>query len=144
MINIVLDTNIIISSTLTPQGITAKIMNLIIDNEKTRIYYSSKIIAEYQKVLAYEKLKIAQEIQTGIVNKIQIIGTLIEPVVSTIYLPHEPDRVFYDAAKSINAILITGNMKHFPKDSSIMLPTDFLNQFSLSIDECFMPYRVIK
>ena len=128
MINIVLDTNIIISSALTPQGVTAKIMNLILDSEKTRIYYSSKIIAEYQKVLAYKKLNIAQEIQAGIVTKLQTIGVLIEPVVSNIHLPHEPDRVFYDAAKTAGAILITGNMKHFPKDSSIMLPTDFLNK----------------
>ena len=107
MINIVLDTNIIISSALTPQGVTAKIMNLILDSEKTRIYYSSQIIAEYQKVLAYEKLNIAQEIQSGIVNKIQTVGILIEPVASNIYLPHEPDRVFYDAAKTAGAILIS-------------------------------------
>ena len=131
MINIVLDTNIIISSALTPQGTIAKIMNLIIDDEQTRIYYSSKIIAEYQKVLAYEKLKIAQEIQTGIINKIQTIGALIEPVASNIYLPHEPDRAFYDAAKTAGAILITGNMKHFPKENFIMLPTDFLDSFNL-------------
>jgi len=53
MINIVLDTNIIISSALTPQGVTAKIMNFIIDSEKTNIYYSSKIIAEYQKQVKF-------------------------------------------------------------------------------------------
>ena len=127
MINIVLDTNIIISSALTPQGVTAKIMNLIIDSENTQIYYSSKVIDEYQKVLAYEKLKIDQEIQIGIVNKIQTIGILIEPVGSNIYLPHEPDRVFYDAAKTAEAILITGNMKHFPKNSFVMTPQNFLN-----------------
>ena len=57
-------------------------------------------------------------------------GTLIEPVVSNIYLPHEPDRVFYDAAKTAEAILITGNIKHFPKESFVMTPPDFWDSFN--------------
>jgi putative PIN family toxin of toxin-antitoxin system len=95
MMNIILDTNIIISSALTPQGVISKLINFIIDNEQLQIYYSSKIISEYQKVLAYKKLNICQEIQVGIVNKIQTIGILIEPNVSVVHLPHEPDRIFY-------------------------------------------------
>ncbi|MDR3270840.1 MAG: hypothetical protein LBT32_04945 [Peptococcaceae bacterium] len=38
----------------------------------------------------------------------------------------EDDRVFYDAAKSVGAYLITGNIKHFPQGPFILTPLAFL------------------
>jgi len=40
----------------------------------------------------------------------------------------ESDRKFYDLHKAANAILITGNIKHFPKESTIIKPADFISQ----------------
>ena len=55
---------------------------------------------------------------------------MIEPVASTISLPDETDRVFYDTAKSSDSILITGNIKHYPSDEFVMSPSDFLKSIS--------------
>jgi predicted nucleic acid-binding protein len=44
-------------------------------------------------------------------------------------LPDEKDRIFYDTAKQRNAILITGNIKHFPEEDFIMSPKDFLERY---------------
>jgi predicted nucleic acid-binding protein len=41
-------------------------------------------------------------------------------------MPDEDDRVFYDAAKTADAYLITGNSKHYPKESFILTPSEFL------------------
>ena len=41
-------------------------------------------------------------------------------------MPDEDDRKFYDVAKSSGAFLITGNIKHFPSESFIVTPADFL------------------
>jgi len=38
----------------------------------------------------------------------------------------ETDRVFYDTAKASGAILITGNIRHYPAMPFIMTPADFL------------------
>jgi hypothetical protein len=39
---------------------------------------------------------------------------------------HEDDRIFYDTAKHSGSILVTGNLKHYPKEAFILAPTEFL------------------
>ena len=41
----------------------------------------------------------------------------------------EADKKFYENAKSSGAILITGNKKHFPNDSKIVSPREFLDLY---------------
>jgi len=40
----------------------------------------------------------------------------------------ESDRVFYDTAKTIGAILVTGNIKHYPDEPLIMTPAVFMKK----------------
>lgn len=37
----------------------------------------------------------------------------------------EADKKFYEAAKFCGAVLVTGNVKHFPEDPSVMSAADF-------------------
>ena len=53
MKRVVIDTNVLVSSTLSSEGNSAKIMNLISDKE-VQLYYSPEILAEYRKVLAVD------------------------------------------------------------------------------------------
>ena len=49
---------------------------------------------------------------------------------SNIPLPDESDRKFYDTAKAVAAILVTGNAKHYPPDDPlIMTPRDFYEKY---------------
>jgi predicted nucleic acid-binding protein len=57
---------------------------------------------------------------------IRCFGELIEPVPSTQPTKDEDDRIFYDTAKRAGAYLITGNTKHFPRESFILTPAKFL------------------
>ena len=41
-------------------------------------------------------------------------------------LPDESDRIFYDMARFCGAYLITGNIKHYPAESFIVTPAQFL------------------
>jgi putative PIN family toxin of toxin-antitoxin system len=125
MIGVVIDTNVLISSVIEPRGKPAEIMNLCFF-EKIRLYYTEEIFNEYKKVLSYERLNIDFQTQTGILDAIGEIGVLVNPVISDIPMPDETDRIFYDAAREGKAILITGNKKHFPKESFILTPADFL------------------
>jgi hypothetical protein len=38
----------------------------------------------------------------------------------------ESDRVFYDVAVAGSAMLITGNLKHYPDAPNVIAPADFL------------------
>jgi hypothetical protein len=44
-------------------------------------------------------------------------------------MPDETDRTFYDVAKAAGAILATGNTKHYPKESFIVGPAQFLTKY---------------
>jgi len=129
MINIVLDTNIIISAALSPKGNPAKILELVTNDEEVQIYYNAPIIAEYQDVLSREHLKLSIKTQHRIINTIKKAGILIDPTTSKIPLPDESDRIFYDTAKAVNAYLITGNLKHYPEESYIIPPAKFIEIF---------------
>jgi len=126
MTNIVIDTNVFISAALSPSGTSARIANLVSDTKEIQIFYSKAILAEYIRVLAYGRLNIAKEMQNRIIDTLKKFGTLIEPPTSTIPMPDETDRIFYDTAKASRAILITGNIKHFPKEPFIMTPSEYL------------------
>jgi len=128
MKNIVIDTNVIVSAMLSPTGNPAKITALISGSEDIQVYYSAAVLSEYERVLAYKRLKISTKMQRAILSSFKMFGIQIDPPVSTIPLPDETDRIFYDTAKASGAILITGNTKHYPAEPFIMTPAEFLSK----------------
>jgi putative PIN family toxin of toxin-antitoxin system len=126
MTKVVLDTNIVISAALSPNGNPAKIIKLISSDESIQMYYSPEIINEYFKVLSYQRLSFSEEKKNHALNIIKNHGVTIQPSESEIELPDESDRIFYDAAKAADAYLVTGNIKHYPDESHILTPTEFL------------------
>jgi len=127
MHRVVLDTNVVVSAVLSPKGIPAEILKRCFSNF-LQILCSSEILDEYKRVLSYGKLNIETYTQTGIIDAVREASTLIVPTKSTIVLPHESDRIFYDTAKTGEAVLITGNIKHFPNEPFIMTPSDFMRE----------------
>jgi len=126
LIKVVLDTNILVSSLISPKGHPFEIVMLIRAN-KLLPYYNAEIMNEYNRVLRYPRLQITSWEIGVIVNLILRKGVAMEAERSTMEMPDESDRKFYDLHKAAGAILITGNIKHFPKEDSIMKPADFLS-----------------
>jgi len=126
---VVLDTNIIISAALVSVGKPARIIELISD-DNIELIYNNTILNEYENVLSRERLGFSIEAQRAAVDMIVNKGILIEANVSTIPIIDEDDRIFYDTAKTANAILITGNKKHFPAEPMVMTPSEFLDSFN--------------
>ena len=129
--NIVIDTNVIVSAILSTKGSPYRILNLLGNDETVNLYYCAAILAEYKRVLAYERLNISVETQVEILSTITKFGVLIEPTAGDIPMTDETDRIFYDTAKTAKAILITGNLKHYPVEPFIMLPADFIKGMDL-------------
>jgi putative PIN family toxin of toxin-antitoxin system len=125
-VKVVLDTNVIISAFINPNGIPSQILKMVL-SRKAEICYNVTILNEYESVLL--RPKFSKYIISGNIHRfidlIRHIGISINPFPGNIKLPDEPDQIFYDTAKESGSILITGNLKHFPKESFIMSPADF-------------------
>jgi len=124
--NVVIDTNVIVSAFLSSRGKPAAILEMFF-NDEIKIYYNENILNEYEDVLSRPVLHIEQEKAKKLFNILRVTGLSIETVVSDIPLPDEDDRIFYDTAKLSGAILITGNIKHYPVENFIKPPSEFLD-----------------
>jgi len=123
---IVLDTNVLISAILS-NGPPAVIVDLMA-NGKLKPFYNDLIIEEYWNVLHRPKFNFKNIQIDSLLDTIVKTGVAVKiNVSSNIQMPHEDDRKFYDVAKTSLAYLITGNMKHYPKETFIVTPADFLN-----------------
>ena len=134
MKRVVIDTNVLVSSAISSGGNPEKIMNSVSDKQ-LQLCYCHEIIDEYRRVLAYDRLKISIEIQREIIKAIERVGLLVDPAVSDFPMADETDRVFYDTAKASGAMLVTGNIRHFPPESFIMTPLDFIKACYLDVGQ---------
>jgi len=125
MIYVVLDTNVLVSALWSKDGTPSKIAHLIPD-KKIIPCYCDDILNEYNIVLSRPKFGFQKEQITALLVNIKKYGKAIVADKSTLPLPDESDRVFYDVARASEAILITGNIKHFPPEPFIMTPSEFL------------------
>ena len=130
MYKVVIDTNVFISSRLTNTGNPATVMRLIVERD-IELYFSRAILNEYKRVLAYERFKFNPIHQLTALDDVKNIGIFIEPSQSDIPMLDESDRKFYDAAKAVNAYLVTGNLKHYPEEPHIVSPARFVELFAM-------------
>jgi len=125
MIRVVLDTNILVSALWKRPSNVAAIVDLIAVGQITPCY-NSEILSEYKNVLLRPKFQFPASDVTNLLDLIRKDGLSVLAAPSTIHFTDESDRIFYDVAGACGAFLITGNGKHFPNESFILSPTDFL------------------
>jgi len=129
---LVLDTNIVVSAFINPNGLPSQIIGIIL-NRKAEFIFNTAILSEYENVMIRPKFSklIKPDNIRKFIDLIRIIGTSFNPLKSKIKLPDESDRIFYDTAKQSGSALISGNLKHFPKDPFIMSPSDLLKLINI-------------
>jgi putative PIN family toxin of toxin-antitoxin system len=125
----VLDTNVLVSAVLTAQGTCARIVDMIADGALD-LYADDRILAEYDSVLHRPELRIAPEDTGVILDLIRSITDTMAAIPLPVQLPDPDDAAFLEVAAASGSILITGNARHYPKNShagvSIMSPSEFL------------------
>jgi putative PIN family toxin of toxin-antitoxin system len=123
---IALDTNVVVSALICPQSLPARILGLVL-NGSIEIVYDNNILVEYIDVLNREKFRINKETIKIVLDFIKNDGSYIISIPQKIRLVDEDDKMFYDLYKSGGAnFLITGNIKHFPKEKNIITPKEFI------------------
>ena len=112
---LVVDTNIIVSALLSPDGTAFRILSDVLDG-KYEVLISEEIFKEYDDVLHREKFGFGEEIIEFLLDWFRQNAVWIETERSDIPMRDEKDRVFFDVAKCCKARLLTGNSRHYPVD----------------------------
>lgn len=124
---IVIDTNVIVSALMNREGVPARILSSILEG-KLCILFDDRIIKEYFDVLLKEKFGFNLKIIYEMIEQFKLTGEYVNALLSNIKFTDETDKKFYEVYKSGQAqYLITGNVKHFPKEAGIVTPRDFLD-----------------
>lgn len=126
---VVLDTNVLVSGLLNPNGPPAAILNLLV-NEKLELLYDSRIIQEYIEVLRRAEFGFDSDSIEALVEYLEDEGEHIYAEPTDQAFRDEYDRMFYEVMITGQAeYLITGNGSHFPKDDRIRNPREFLTDY---------------
>lgn len=115
---LVIDTNIIVSALLSEDGKAFRLLSDVLDGKYT-VLISEEIFEEYEDVLYRDKFGFDIDIINFLLNWFKENAVWIQVLESDIPMKDEKDRVFYDLAKSCNARLVTGNIKHYPVDELV-------------------------
>lgn len=114
-----IDTNVLVSSLFSSDGTSnpSKVINAVLKGIITPLY-NSEIIEEYRDVLSRAKFRFKSELVDSLVSVFVEYGIdTPRTSVENEYFPDTDDIVFYEVAMSVDdAYLVTGNLKHFPKN----------------------------
>lgn len=125
--NVVINTNVLVSALWTKNGTCANILYKVLNYELT-IVYDQRILHEYKEVLQRPKFGFTKDEVKSIMDFIENEGLCIVAKPVDIEFIDESDKKFYEVAKTLDCNLITGNKKHFPEDNNILLLMEFYKQ----------------
>ena len=129
-LRLVLDTNIVVSAALKPEGLQRTVLLLAI-TKPASLYISDAILAEYQEVLARSELQIRKGLQQQLLQLIRSHAHYVNPS-RLLRVTHDPDdHKFVECADAARAdYLVTGNQRHFPrfwKSTTVITSRDFIS-----------------
>lgn len=130
----VVDTNVLVSTLLTKNddAATVQVLRKIFAGDVIPLY-SIETMAEYREVLARRKFRFYKDLVDYVLLAIEKFGILINPSPTAVTLPDMDDLPFYEIVMERiedDPYLVTGNIKHFTKESFIVTPAEFLEIIS--------------
>jgi len=129
-LRLVLDTNIVVSAALKPDGLQRTVFLLAI-TKPARLYISETILAEYQEVLARPKMNIRKGLQQQILQLIRNHSHPVKPLRALQVTSDPDDNKFLECSDAARAdYLVTGNQRHFPKfwkKTKVISSREFIN-----------------
>ncbi len=114
-LRLVLDTNVVVSAALQPEGLQRTVVLLAI-TKPARWYVSDAIVLEYALVLARPELKIRKSLRQQLLQLIENHARMVVPSRLSQITRDPADNIFVECADAARAdYLVTGNQRHFPK-----------------------------
>ena len=124
---VVLDTNILVSSLWSRNGAPARVVSMILTGQLIPCY-DYRILTEYRQVLSRPRFNFSDGEIDSLLEWIETSGrSIVADPINDPFID-ESHKKFYEVAKFCGAILITGNLKHFPNDPQVMNVSSFLER----------------
>jgi len=128
-LRLVLDTNIIVSAALKPDGLQRTVL-LLAMTHPARLYVSEPILSEYRIVLSRPELKIRKGLRQQFLQRIEHSSCMASPSRQIRVTSDPDDNIFLECADAARAdYLVTGNQPHFPrfwKQTKIVTSREFV------------------
>ena len=113
-IKVVLDTNVVVSAHLKPEGFERFVLDLALSS-KLQLYVSVEILEEYEGVLRRPKFGIDPELIGDSLDLIKSKAKKVKPKQRITESPDPGDNKFLECADAAGSdYLVTGNKRHFP------------------------------
>lgn len=125
---VVIDTNVLVSALWSKDGAPARVISMVLSGTLVPCY-DYRIISEYRHVLQRPKFEFSEGEVNALLDWIESNGRSVAAEYIARKFTDEEDKKFYEVAKSCEAKLITGNLKHFPKDPLVVSVSEFLEEF---------------
>lgn len=126
----VLDTNVVVSGLLMPRGTCAEIIERLRTGDFA-LCLNWPILAEYDEVLHRAELPFPAKAVDDFLDFLRHRAEFVDANLLTADLPDESDRPFLEVALAAQAVLVTGNTRHFPPSASkggrVVTPAEFLD-----------------
>ncbi len=139
MIRVVLDTNVLVSALLQPQGLPAQVLLVTTAGPAARLCVSGEVYAEYEAVIRRPRFKRSEKEIGDTLRAIRELGIWVRPSRKLRVSPDPEDDIFLECAQAARArYLVTGNLKHFPPhwaDTLVVTPHQFLDAMTELQDE---------
>jgi putative PIN family toxin of toxin-antitoxin system len=110
-----IDTNVVVSGLLNPNGAPARILDAVLDG-RIKLVYDARILAEYRDVLHRPRFKLAPEKITAFLNGLQS-QVMVTPGTHAAAGSDPDDIVFVEVAlATIDRTIVTGNLADYPPE----------------------------
>lgn len=129
-LRLLVDTNIVVSAALKPDGLQRTVLLLAI-TKPARLYVSPAILTEYRDVLSRPELQIRKGLRHQLMQIIKKRAHVVTPVRHLQVTSDPGDNIFLECADAARAdYLVTGNVRHFPrfwKRTKVITSREFLS-----------------
>ena len=129
-LRLVIDTNVLVSAALKPDGLQRTTFLLAI-TKPARLYVSPPILEEFVEVLSRPELSIRKWLRLRLLQLIKNHSYAVTPPRRLAVTSDPDDNIFVECADAARAdFLITGNRKHFPafwRSTKTVTPREFVS-----------------
>jgi putative PIN family toxin of toxin-antitoxin system len=129
-LRLVIDTNVVISAALKPEGLQRTALILVI-TKPALFYVSHPILKEYADVLSRPELAIRKRIRQQLLQLVKNHSHVVKPSRRLEVCTDPDDNVFVECADAARAdYLITSNQRYFPrfwKKTKIITTREFIS-----------------
>jgi len=127
---IVLDTNVLVAGLLSEEGPPGWILDLILAGDLEPVF-DDRILAEYREVLSRPELGLSKQPVAALFEALERFGMNVTVPPWNHPLPDPDDEPFLAVSGHANAVLVTGNLKHYPAEArggvTVLPPRQFLD-----------------